>query len=139
MFATEPPNIPAITNENRKLAGGAFARELPDFSRDPVRACETTLLLVADALQVPAAKIVAPTRGSARSAHARQAAMYLAHVALGASLTAIGRYFGRDHSTVAHGCRQVEDRRDHPEFDLLVAELALAARLALNLDGDIAA
>ncbi len=74
-----------------------------------------------------------------QSAHARQAAMYLAHVALGISLSAVGKFFGRDHSTVAHGCRRVEDRRDDAAFDALIAELALAARIASHLDREITA
>lgn len=101
--------------------------------------CKLAVLLVADALQLRLSDILAATRGSSGSAHARQAAMYLAHVALGISLTAVGRYFGRDRSTVAHGCRCVEDRRDDPAFDTLIGELALAARIALHLDCKVTA
>jgi len=57
------------------------------------------------------------TRGHARAAHARQVAMYLAHVACGLSLTDTGKLFGRDRTTVAHACCVVEDRRDDPVFD----------------------
>jgi DnaA-like protein len=101
--------------------------------------CRMAILLAADAFQVPLPWIVAGTRGSAESAHARQAAMYLAHVALGIPLAAIGRFFGRDHSTIAHACRRVEDRRDDSGFDVLIAELALAARIAMHLDREILA
>lgn len=101
--------------------------------------CRLAILLVADAFQISLPNMVAGTRGPLESAHARQAAMYLAHVALGISLTAIGRFFGRDHSTIAHGCRRVEDRRDDSGFDVLIAELALAARIAMHLDREITA
>lgn len=101
--------------------------------------CKLAVLLVADALQLKLSDILAVTRGSSANARARQAAMYLAHVALGISLTAIGRFFARDHSTVAHGCRCVEDRRDDPAFDTMIAELALAARLAAHLDCEVTA
>ena len=57
------------------------------------------------------------TRGVARTALARQVAMYLAHVACGLTLTDAGRLFGRDRTTVAHACLIVEDRRDDPLFD----------------------
>ena len=57
------------------------------------------------------------TRGVARTARARQVAMYLAHVACGLTLTDAGRLFGRDRTTVAHACLIVEDRRDDPLFD----------------------
>lgn len=108
-------------------------------SRNAEDGCRVVILLAADAFQVPLPDMVAGTRGSVESAHARQAAMYLAHVALGIPLAAIGRFFGRDHSTIAHGCRRVEDRRDDPGFDVLIAELALAARIAMHLDREITA
>ena len=54
------------------------------------------------------------TRGRAKVALARQVAMYLAHVGCGLSLTATGRLFERDRTTVAHACGVIEDRRDRP-------------------------
>jgi chromosomal replication initiation ATPase DnaA len=59
----------------------------------------------------------AKTRGSPRAAFARQAAMYLAHVVCGLSLTEVGALFGRDRTTVAHACNVIEDGRDDPELD----------------------
>lgn len=56
-------------------------------------------------------------RGVRDIASARQVAMYLAHVCCGMSLTEVGQMFGRDRTTVAHGCRKVEGRRDDPLFD----------------------
>ena len=53
------------------------------------------------------------TRGSARTAFAREVAMYLAHVGCGVSLTEVGHLFERDRTTVAHAC--LEDRRDDPD------------------------
>lgn len=47
----------------------------------------------------------------ARTAHARQMAMYLARTLTGHSYPAIGRMFGgKDHSTVIHAVRQVKRR-----------------------------
>ena len=112
---------------------------IPALYRSADEGCRLAALLVADALQLKLSDILAVTRGSPANAHARQAAMYLAHVALGISLTAVGHYFGRDHSTVAHGCHCVEDRRDDPVFDTMIAELALAARIALHLDREVIA
>lgn len=102
-------------------------------------ACSLAAMLAADALDVPLANVLADKRGSQTAAHARQVAMYLAHVALGVPLSAVGRCFGRDHSTVAHGCRRVEDLRDGRSFDDLIAELALAARIARHLDREVLA
>ena len=84
--------------------------------------------VVARAFHLPAADLLAPTR-RADIALARQVAIYVAHVGLAETLTAAGRRFGRDRSTAAHACRRVEDRRDDPGFDGLVAgiEAAVAA------------
>jgi len=81
--------------------------------------------------EVPVQDIRAPRRCAARTAFARQVAMYLAHVVFGLSLTEVGILFGRDRTTVAHGCAVVEDRRDDPVFDraLAVAEFALVPAL----------
>jgi chromosomal replication initiation ATPase DnaA len=57
------------------------------------------------------------TRGVKDIAFARQVAMYLAHVACGMTLTEVGVVFGRDRTTVAHGCLKIEIRRDDPIFD----------------------
>lgn len=59
----------------------------------------------------------AATRGYAKVALARQAAMYLAHTACSLTLTEVGRLFLRDRTTVAHACSVIEDRRDDPVFD----------------------
>lgn len=102
-------------------------------------ACSLAAMLAADALDVPITNVLAETRGSRTAAHARQVAMYLAHVALGVPLASVGRCFGRDHSTVAHGCGRVEDLRDERGFDQMIAELALAARIARRLDREVLA
>jgi len=60
------------------------------------------------------------SRGRARIALARQVAMYLAHVALGLTLSETGKLFTRDRTTVAHACSVVEDMRDDPVFDRIV-------------------
>jgi chromosomal replication initiation ATPase DnaA len=90
--------------------------------------------LVAGRFEVPAAQIVARRRGRHRAARARQAAMYLAHVAMGVPLATVGKAFHRDRSTVTHACHRVEDRRDDPAFDAALADLELASRIALAFD-----
>lgn len=74
-----------------------------------------------------------PSRGEARTAFARQIAMYVAHVGAGLTMTEVGRMFERDRTTVAHACRLVEDRRDDPRIGTIVdsVEAALAAWRAL--------
>ncbi|MFO7610422.1 MAG: chromosomal replication initiator protein DnaA [Candidatus Krumholzibacteriia bacterium] len=58
-------------------------------------------------------------------ARARQIAMHLAREMTGASLNQIGRAFGgRDHSTIAHGCRRItEDMERDPRFRGAVRDL----------------
>lgn len=87
---------------------------------------------VSSAFFVRSRDLSAPTRSGARVARARQVAMYLAHVGLGLSYTDAGRLFGRDRTTAAHACRQIEEQRDDPRFDasLEYLEQALKARLA---------
>lgn len=58
-------------------------------------------------------------------ARSRQLAMYLAHVVLGVSLTAIGAAFGRDRTTVSYACHLIEDMRDDPDFDAEVTDLEM--------------
>lgn len=84
----------------------------------------------AAAVGVPAQTLAAPSRCRAPIAQARQLAVYLHHVALGASLSACARLFGRDRATVRHACARIEDMRDDPRFDRCAARLetALAAQ-----------
>lgn len=87
--------------------------------------------LVGAALRVPVEELSAPTRRKAPIARARQIAMYLAHVALGLSLTRIAIGFGRDRTTAGHACRLIEDLRDTGEFDRTLAFLEFAASLSV--------
>jgi len=59
--------------------------------------------------------------------------MYLSHVVLGQSLTAVGVAFGRDRTTVSYACALIEDMRDDPGFDDEVTRLE---RLLENTGGD---
>ena len=72
---------------------------------------------VAAVFEVDIRELRTSTRGSPRTAFARQVAMYLAHVVCGLSFTEVGTLFARDRTTVAHACSVVEDRRDDPELD----------------------
>jgi DnaA-like protein len=78
---------------------------------------------VAAAFGVLPAQMRAHTRGPAPVALARQSAMYLSHVALGLSLSAVGRSFGRDRATARHACRLIAHRRTRPGIGLRLAAL----------------
>ncbi|PXA99382.1 chromosomal replication initiator DnaA [Nostoc sp. 3335mG] len=90
------------------------------------------LTLVSAERKVPIRLLVHASRCRADTSRARQLAMYLAHVAKGISLTAIGEAFGRDRTTVSYACGLIEDLRDDPAFD---AELDRLEAL-LNADGE---
>jgi hypothetical protein len=82
--------------------------------------------VVSEAFRVSRSELRHATRGCARIAFARQAAMYLAHVACGLRFAEIGRIFQRDRTTVAHACAVVEDRRDDRRLDRVLDMLACA-------------
>jgi hypothetical protein len=92
------------------------------------RLCDAAALATAAAFAVPVGELQAATRRSAYVALARQSAMYLSHVAFGVSLSEVGRAFGRDRTTAAHACRAIEDRRDDPAVDYVLASLEGACR-----------
>ena len=118
------------------MALGPLPRSRPCLRSDLERAAQVALMqeTIARALDVPVNELRSPTRQRAPVALARQVAMYLSHVALGLSLSAVGRHFGRDRTTAAHACRQIEDRRDDRDFDLLLDRLERAVRcLAITL------
>lgn len=79
--------------------------------------------LVAATFAVAVDELRAGTRRSKPVAFARQSAMYLAHTALGLSYSQIASIFGRDRTTAAHACRVIEERRDEPLLDLVLAAL----------------
>ena len=81
---------------------------------------------VAASFRIPRTIFHAPNRCPAPIAFARQIAMYVAHVWLGLTLTDVGRYFGRDRTTVSHACRLVEDRREDPRIDRLLSSIESA-------------
>jgi chromosomal replication initiator protein len=82
---------------------------------------------VCEAFEVSLDDLLSPRR-TARVAHARQVAMYLARELTDGSLPSIGREFGnRNHSTVLHAHRSTTARiaRD-PETNRVVADLSKA-------------
>lgn len=122
----------AIGGANLPRPEGAHWRQeaRPAPVREPERLAQVALMqeVIARAWNVPVAELRASTRRHAPVAQARQVAMYLTHVTFGFSLSAVGRYFGRDRTTAAHACRLIEDRRDDVAFDLLLDRLEQSVR-----------
>jgi chromosomal replication initiation ATPase DnaA len=87
---------------------------------------------VAASYRLPRSIFHAPNRCTASVAFARQIAMYISHVWLGLSLTDVGRYFGRDRTTVAHACHIVEERRENPNIERMLSSIETAVGLWLE-------
>lgn len=99
-------------------------------ARDDVARARLAQSAVAYAFGVPQDDLEAPTRRSREAAFARQAAMYLAHIAFELSLTRVAQAFGRDRSTAAHACHRIEDQRDDHGFDEYMDALEACLRAA---------
>ncbi|MEL6662222.1 MAG: helix-turn-helix domain-containing protein [Pseudomonadota bacterium] len=95
--------------------------------------------LTAFALGQRAEDILAEGRGRPAVSFARHVAMYLCHVAMNMSLARVARAFEKDRSTVAHGCHQVENRRDDPDFDQWIEQLEDGLRSVATLHASHAA
>lgn len=92
------------------------------------KAAELAAGVVAYATGIDIDHLLAPTRGPAEAAMARQAAMYLTHIAFAMSLGRVAAAFGRDRSTVAHACHVMEERRDDYEVDLWLDAMEMALK-----------
>lgn len=89
--------------------------------------------LVAYALGLRLEDVLSPERGSHAHAKARHIAMYLTYAGCGMSLARVARAFHRDRSTVAHGCRAIEECREDPDFDIWIEQLAEGLRSVVIL------
>ena len=92
----------------------ARRRRPPPVHDDIAKVCWLLEAATAAAFAIQVDELRAPSRRSADVAFARQSSMYLGHVVLGLSLSAIGRLFHRDRTTAAHACQLVEDGATTP-------------------------
>ena len=96
----------------------------PPQKTKPTVTIESIQKAAAHFFEIPLDKLVGSTRKQDVTT-ARHVSMYLSKSLTGAPLKTIGLQFGnRDHSTVIHACRRVEDKISaDPEFEHLVSEL----------------
>lgn len=96
----------------------------PPQKTKPTITIESIQKAAAHFFEIPLDKLIGTTRKQ-DVAIARHVSMYLSKSLTGAPLKTIGLQFGnRDHSTVIHACRRVEDKITvDPEFEHLVSEL----------------
>lgn len=87
----------------------------------------TVVATAAHALGTPAEALTGVARGDGPTIAHRHIAMAAARQ-LGHSLPAIGRAFGRDHTTVLHACRRVADTPALAERARAIADEATTPR-----------
>lgn len=103
------------------VAGRQHDGPIDDKPEPRLRLCIESAVVSVFAIE--RCELLGSSRGHARIALARQAAMYVAHVTLGLSMIEVGRMFSRDRTTVKHACAVIEDRRDDAGFDHTVERL----------------
>ena len=111
----------------REPAEGGIAREEVVMTR-----CDAAIEIVAALFDLPSRELRRGGRSSIDIARVRQIAMYVAHVVLQLTMGEVGRGFGRDRTTVLHACHLVEDLRDDPEFDRVVATAERVTNTVFN-------
>ena len=107
------------TEVTADLAGDVLAGLYPGSERArPARTVQEIQERTCDALGVSLEEMRSTSRAVA-VAWARQVAMYLSRELTDATLPAIGREFGRNHTTVMHACKRTAERisADREAFD----------------------
>lgn len=85
--------------------------------------------LTAFAFDTSTEEMARASRREPVAVRARQAAMYLTHVAFDLSVSQVAAAFGRDRTTVAAACARVEEWRDDPAVDARLSALEDCLRL----------
>jgi len=97
-----------------------------------VEVCERMIDIAAAMFEVSGRELREPGRSSSAVSRVRQIAMYVAHVSLCLTMREVGAGFARDRTTVMYACHLIEDMRDDPEFDRIVATAERIAVAALQ-------
>ncbi len=92
-----------------ELAADVLADLYPDPAKPVSRTVEEIQQRTCDAFGVSVADLRSPSRAGGVT-WARQVAMYLSRELTDATLPAIGRAFGRNHTTVMHACKRTSER-----------------------------
>ena len=95
--------------------------------------CEGMIDIAAALFNISSKELRQPGRSAMPVSRVRQIAMYVAHVSLRLSMKEVARGFGRDRTTVVYACHLIEDMRDDPDFDQIVAMTERVAVTALGM------
>lgn len=99
-----------------------------------VAVCDGMIDLTAALFSVQSRELRSVDRCTAQVARVRQIAMYVVHVVLQLTMAETGTGFGRDRTTVIHACHVIEDLRDDPDFDRIVAAVEHQAANLFRLE-----
>lgn len=119
----------------RYLQAPAKSADSADAGIDPPAIRDLILGVVGVALGVSPADILSPSRRPL-AVYARHLAMYLLHTSFRLKHSLVGRAFGRDRTTAAYACKNIEDLRDDPTVETLLGacEASLEALRSLASD-----
>lgn len=113
--------VPGCRPDEQALS---LALQLYQPQSDAVPTPQELVDRVARLLHVDANLLLSRTNTKAVS-QARQIVMYLLCQVHGQSTTQVGRFFGRDHSTVIHAVERVKERLTHdPEVQTIIGKLS---------------
>lgn len=122
--------VPAVSQKTHIWQASDRFRTASDRSisrQAPSIGCfDAVIMVVCTAFGIKRSQVFAQSRSIAPIARARQTAFYLAHIIGQKTYIEIGEHFGRDRTTVAHGCSVIEDLRDDGIFDCLLTHLETA-------------
>lgn len=110
----------------------AFEEERCAREETIVELCDCVIDLVSAFYGVCGKELRLPGRCRGSVARTRQIAMYIAHTVLDMSMAEVGRGFGRDRTTVLHAVHLIEDLRDDPQFDAIVARAEHIAKTVMR-------
>lgn len=119
-------NLIISTNVNSSIIAGQHISQIDDsiIANKQVKFFgKEVLRLVSLGTNISPELLLHHSRCKSYVSDARQLAMYLLHVCMGRSMSEVGRFFGRDRTTVSHACNRIEDRRDDVEFDEFIAKI----------------
>jgi chromosomal replication initiation ATPase DnaA len=97
-----------------------------------VELCDCVIDLASAFYGVCGKELRMPGRSRGNVARTRQIAMYIAHTVLDMSMAQVGRGFGRDRTTVLHAVHLIEDMRDDPTFDAILARSEHIAKTVMR-------
>lgn len=126
--------VPSCRKLERQSAVDLLANLSPDERL--AAACDGVIDIAAALFGVSGRELRHPGRSRVDVSRVRQIAMYVTHVSLGLSMRDVGHGFGRDRTTVLYACHQIEDLRDDPEFDGMVATMERVVIAAFGRRGE---